>query len=212
MSLLFVTKIAQNHSAFLVINSFILTLGFFAGSEVTCQSFTLGGRAKVGDEEFNVVMGFNSKSDTTEVYVACSSDFGFSDSIRIVGLQSGTIVFRDTQKFEIPFSVGMQWAKDVETQFLSIIDTSLYDLEVGPDGRQLIFTSLEPVDIADFLSAKVRLTYDLIQDKLTDDSLNTVPFMGYNCMLHEIQLYASTDWLNGFEQLVFMTLKRVNRQ
>lgn len=167
------------------------------------------GYVKIGSRVFDVKLEISTGNGRT-FWIACATGTDQSGYNRIAVQLSDTggFAISEGRTFRLPEAKVLEWRRQLESKFLSIIDLSRFTVSADRTNA-LTCESNTPIAITDFLVGKVKLSYEVLKIP-KDQQTTTEYFLKFPQLvrLTSIQVYSLEEWYNGFSETVTLSLKR----
>jgi len=181
-----------------------LAINIFVISRLEAAHYT--GYIKIGSRLFNLNLDIISESSAFFI------QYTIDDSINtIVVNQPNSNDFEtkyDNHQDGLTDSIlaYLYWLQ-LKSKFTNIIDTSTFLIEVNDDSI-ISCESRNPLEISDFFWAQIKLVYVLRDSAINHLDAKLLLDKPDKFNLLSIQLFSLEEWLNGFSDMVLLSLTR----
>lgn len=191
--------LAGSFALLLLVDSSIL-IAAPAGSAISRFS----GGMRIGAEQFSVVLETQDRHSGPWVSVAVTNSEGSVSAFAADLDPSHPSYLFGGRTYLLDHELALRWSEELRSGFRQLAESERFRCTDRSDVRE-VFESQEPIALTEFLSARVRLVFDLETVTTSAPSLDAP-----RKRLSMIEIFSLPDWLNGFGDhvtLVLMQLK-----
>jgi len=198
------------HAFLLCTSSFVLFLALGLPSvraSTESATATFSGGMRIGADQFFVLLEMQDRPTGCWLSLAVTNPAGTIGRLA-ADLDAGHPTYLvEGKTFPLDSGRTRRWSEAVRSQLLSLAESDSF-LCVEQTDQRKVFESRRPIALTDFLSARVRLVYEVRSGIPIPAGPGGWPTGNPEARLTTVEIYSLPDWLNGFGDHVTLVLTR----